>query len=66
MTGMEGREDPSMSERDAQNDDSSARTAPPMSRGLFNSLMLVLIGASIGVFWREVFQLTVRAIEAFR
>ena len=41
---------------------------PPVGdrRGLFHSLTLILIGASIGVFWREVFQLTIRAIEAFR
>ena len=37
-----------------------------LSGGLMSSLGLVLIGASIGVFWREVFQLTIRAIEAFR
>lgn len=63
---MDGREDPPGSDRDARNETPSDRTASAPSRGLVNSLILILIGASIGVFWREVFQLTIRAIEAFR
>jgi hypothetical protein len=31
-----------------------------VSGGLARSLMLILMGVSIGVFWREVFQLTVK------
>lgn len=38
--------------------------APALSGRLFNSLTLILLGASIGVFWREVFHLTIRAIQA--
>ena len=63
MTGIQDRDGPGQG--------SSPEPAPAegrrgMSNGLVNSLTLILIGASIGVFWREIFQLTIRAIEAFR
>lgn len=46
-------------------------TAPPdtkpaearYSSRFLNSLGLILMGATLGVFWREVFQLTIRAVE---
>ena len=37
-----------------------------LSGGLMNAVVLMLIGASVGVFWREVFQLTIRMIEELR
>lgn len=48
------------------------RVAPPahvgaaMSFGLFHSLTLMLLGFGAGIFWRELFQLTIRVIEDFR
>ncbi len=68
MTGIKDREDPPGSEPDKGADPDSRFVSGQrgLSPGLFNSLALMLIGVSVGVFWREVFQLTVRAIEAFR
>ena len=68
MTGIKDREDPTGSEPDEGPDPDSSPVSEQrgLSPGLFNSLALMLIGVSVGVFWREVFQLTIRAIEAFR
>ena len=68
MVGIRDRADsagPKPSET-AEGEPPSVVERRELSPGLINSLALVLIGASIGVFWREVFQLTIRAIEAFR
>ena len=68
MTGIKDREDPQCSEPGLGPDIERRRATyqQGLSPGLFQSLALILIGASIGIFWREVFQLTIRAIEAFR
>ena len=68
MTGIKDREDPAGSDPDRGPDLEPCPVSEQrgLSPGLFNSLALMLIGVSVGVFWREVFQLTVRAIEALR
>jgi len=68
VTGIKDREDPPGSEPGLGPDLETRPVADQrgLSPGLFHSLTLILLGASIGVFWREVFQLTIRAIEAFR
>ena len=65
---MEDREDPEGSEpsQGAKLETTPISARRGLSPGLFYSLALMLFGASIGVFWREVFQLTIRMIEAFR
>lgn len=67
---MTGNDDPGdLANRDAPgetetNDYSATHDAPGLAGGLINSLALILLGASIGVFWREVFHLTIRMIQA--
>lgn len=65
---MKDRDDPAVSEPRVELDPDPGPAADQrgLSPGLFNSLALMLIGFSVGVFWREIFQLTIRAIEAFR
>ena len=69
MSGTEDRiPDEAVDEAGSPSSRDLARpTEPPrLSGGLMNAVALILIGASIGVFWREVFQLTIRAVEALR
>lgn len=61
VTGMNG--DPEQREEQETPGPEEVRA---VSSGFLNALTLILVGASIGVFWREVFQLTIRAIETLR
>ncbi|WGM31634.1 hypothetical protein [Brevundimonas sp. NIBR11] len=63
MTGLEERKDGQVQDAERKAPDVTERG---LSSGFVRSLTLILIGATIGVFWREVFQLTIRAVEALR
>ena len=65
VAGIDDRGDPA-GQQASESDGSLPTERRQLSPGLMNAVWLILIGVTLGVFWREVFQLTIRAIEAVR